>query len=205
MASIPVRVLFVEDSPVDVELLLRTMQAGGFAPDWTRVEDPAAFAAALDAGPWDVILCDFSMARFRPDMELAELERRSLDIPLLVVSGTIDERTAVSLMRAGARDYVIKDNLARLVPAITRELRGAIARHEGRQAHSELRRSESFFRAVVEHASDVITVTDLGGHILHMAPSIKRVLGLDAEALLGISFIDLMTAADRPRSDHNLQ
>ena len=205
MASpLPVRVLFVEDAPDDVELIVRTLKAGGFQVDWSRVEDAGEFSAALERGPWDVILSDYSMARFRPDKALEELQRRGIDIPLLVVSGTIDEPTAVSLMRAGARDYVLKDNLTRLVPAITRELRGALSRHEGREAHHVLRRSESFFRTVVEHASDVIAVTDLYGRIMHIAPSVRRVLGVDAEQLLDASFIGLIAPPDRARSDKNL-
>ena len=204
MTPFPVRVLIVDDSRDDAELLVRTLTAGGFAVDWEVASDPAGFEAALDRGPWDVILCDFSMPRFGPGRALEALATRGLDVPLLVVSGTIDERTAVSLMRAGARDYVLKDNLTRLVPAVTRELRGALARHEGRLAHQQLRRSESFFRTVVEHASDVIAVTDLDGVILHIAPSVASVLGRDAEPLIGTQFLDLIEERDRPRSRKHL-
>ena len=196
--------LFVEDSSDDVELLLRTLEAGGFAVDWTRVDDLDGYRAALDQGSWDIILCDYSMARFGPGPALDELRRRDLDIPLVVVSGTINEETAVALMRGGARDYVLKDNLTRLVPVITRELRGAMARLESRDAHHQLRRSEQFFRTVVEHSSDVIAVTDLDGRILHMAPSVQHVLGRDAETLLGADFLELMAEPDRPRSARNI-
>jgi len=196
-APLPVRVLFIEDTPDDAELIVRTMRSGGFDVSWTRVEEADGLRAALDRESWDVILCDFSMARFRPAEALAELQRRNLDIPLLVVSGAIDEQTAVALMRAGARDYVLKDNLARLVPAITRELRGALARHEGREVRKAFRRSESFFRAVVEHSSDLIAVIGTGGRILHIAPSVTRILGPDPEALIGTPFLDLVVDADR--------
>ncbi|MEX2270359.1 MAG: ATP-binding protein [Vicinamibacterales bacterium] len=202
---LPVRVLFVEDAADDVGLLVRTLQAGGFSVDWTRVEDAAGFCAALGSAAWDVILCDFSMRRFDPHQALAALRERGLDIPLLVVSGVIPESTAVALMKEGARDYVLKDNLPRLVPAVTRELRDAIARREARDAHRVMRRSESFFRTVIEHVSDLIAVTDLNGTILHIAPSVERIVGRNPEDLVGTYFLDLIVEADREASAAKLQ
>jgi PAS domain S-box-containing protein len=204
VAPLPVRVLIVDDLRDDAELLVRTLAAGGFAVEWRQASDAEGFRAALDGTPWDVILCDYSMPRFSPERALEELAGRGLDIPLLVVSGAIDESTAVSLMRAGARDYVLKDNLTRLVPAVTRELRGALARHAARDAHHQLRRSEAFFRTVVEHASDVIAVTDMKGTILHIAPSIANVLGREAEPLIGTPFLDLIDVEDRPAAAEHL-
>ncbi|MDQ3068460.1 MAG: ATP-binding protein [Acidobacteriota bacterium] len=196
-SPLPVRVLFVEDSAEDVERLVSILTRGGFQPSWTRVETGEAFIKAVETAAWDLILSAFSMTRFTTRQALAALAERDLDIPLLVVSGSIDEETAVGLMKAGARDYVLKDNLARLVPAITRELREAIARHEGREVHRVLRQNESFFRTVVEHASDIVAVVDRGGAILHVGPSIGRVLGLQPEQLIDTDFVDLIVPASR--------
>jgi PAS domain S-box-containing protein len=198
-------VLFVEDSVDDVELLVQTLRHGGFDVDWARVNDAAGFKARIGEGAWDIILCAFSMASFDPHQALQLLREAARDIPLVVVSGSIPESTAVDLMKAGVRDYLLKANLRRLVPVITRELRDAMARRESREAHRVMRRSEEFFRTVVEHASDLIAVTDLNGMILHIAPSVEHVIGRNAEELIGSSFLDLLVDEDRPRSEEKLR
>jgi len=142
----PIRVLFVEDSEDDAELLLLAMRTGGYEPIVARVETAAAMQAALGKQAWDLILSDHSMPQFSGPAALAILQASGLDLPFIIVSGAIGEETAVAAMKAGAHDYVMKGNLARLVPAIERELREAAGRRERRRAEEALRRSEEQFR-----------------------------------------------------------
>lgn len=132
--STPIRVLIVEDSEDDTVLILRELRRGGYDPTYERVETGKAMKAALDNQTWDVIICDYSMPRFGVDAALELLLERGQDIPFIIVSGTIGEDVAVEAMKAGAHDYIMKDRLARLVPAIERELREAERRRNYKQA-----------------------------------------------------------------------
>src|SRR5437588_3422696 len=119
------RVLHVEDSERDMALLTRHLARAGYDLHSERVETPAALKAALGAREWDVILCDYSLPHFNALGALALLKETGLDVPFIIISGTIGEETAVEAMRAGAHDYLMKDNLARLVPAIERGMEEA--------------------------------------------------------------------------------
>ncbi len=117
MDKTPLRVLIVEDSVNDADLAVLELSRGGFAVEWSRVDTPEAFAAALSPD-LDVILSDYAMPHFDGLRALELLKARGLSIPFLIVSGTIGEDTAVAAMRAGANDYLLKDRLARLAPAV---------------------------------------------------------------------------------------
>jgi signal transduction histidine kinase len=134
--SASLRVLLVEDSEDDALLIARELHRGGYAPTMRRVETEAAMRAAL-AEPWDVVISDYSLPRFSGPAALAVLRATHLDIPFIVVSGAIGEELAVAAMRAGAHDYLMKGNLARLVPALQRELREAEERRGRRLAEQE--------------------------------------------------------------------
>jgi signal transduction histidine kinase len=134
----PLKVLIVEDSEDDAALILREVRKGGFEPSFERVDTPEAMVAALAANDWDIVLSDFAMPRFSALRALEIVQDLELDIPFIVISGTIGEETAVAVMRAGAHDYLMKGNLTRLVPAIERELRDAEERAARRKAESEL-------------------------------------------------------------------
>jgi diguanylate cyclase (GGDEF)-like protein/PAS domain S-box-containing protein len=133
------RTLIVEDNAVDAELVIDQLQEAGYRLDWTRVDTEAAYLSALDTGP-DVILSDYTLPGFGGLQALALLKQRNLDIPFILVSGTIGESLAVAVMVAGAHDYVLKDNLARLAPVIERELRACALRHERHAALAQLAR-----------------------------------------------------------------
>ncbi|HEX3728593.1 MAG TPA: response regulator, partial [Opitutaceae bacterium] len=111
------QVLIVEDSPDDAELLVRELRRAGFAPEWRRVDTEAAYLTALDK-KWDIILSDYEIPQFGGDRALRLLRERRIDIPFILVSGTMGEEVAVAAMREGAADYLLKDRLARLGPAI---------------------------------------------------------------------------------------
>jgi signal transduction histidine kinase len=144
--SDPLRVLIVEDSEDDTELLLRELRRAGEAPTCQRVEAPAEFLAALRAHDWDVIISDYAMPRFTGLEALELLKRSGLDIPFILISGTVGEDIAVECMKAGANDYLMKDNLTRLVPAVRRELRDATERKQAterqRQLEAQLRQAQ---------------------------------------------------------------
>lgn len=126
------RVLFVEDSEADAALTLRELTRAGFEPRHRRVQDAAGLVAALAADDWDLILSDEHMPGFDARQAIEILQGTGRDIPLIVVSGTIGEEAAVGLMKAGAQDFVLKDHLARLAPAVRRELREAERRAQQR-------------------------------------------------------------------------
>ena len=119
------RVLHVEDSETDAALLSRQLSRAGYELIWERVETLTDLRSALEQKEWDVILCDYSMPHVNALQALALLKGMELDIPFIVISSTVGEAFAVEAMRAGARDYLMKDNLLRLVPIIERELNEA--------------------------------------------------------------------------------
>ncbi len=136
----PLRALIVEDSEDDTDLLLRELRHGGYEPAHARVDTPEAMSAELSARAWDIVFSDFTMPRFNAFDALALLRQTGLDIPFIIVSGTIGEDRAVIAMKAGAHDYILKGNLKRLVPAVERELREAHMRKERRMAEETIRR-----------------------------------------------------------------
>ncbi len=138
----PLRVLVVEDSPDDAELMLRELHRAGYDVTAQRVQTPGAMRAALAGGPWDVILSDHSLPQFSAPAALRVLKESDLDIPFILVSGSIGEEAAVAAMQTGARDYIVKGNFARLAPAVERELGEATVRLEHRRAEVALRTSE---------------------------------------------------------------
>ncbi|MDZ8136902.1 MAG: histidine kinase dimerization/phosphoacceptor domain -containing protein [Nostoc sp. DedQUE04] len=139
--SVPLRVLLVEDSEDDALLLLRELQRGGYEVTFERIDTPTAMKAAIAEQIWDIVICDYSMPTFSAPAALKQVKESGLDLPFIIVSGTIGEDTAVAAMKAGAHDYIIKGNLARLTPAVARELREALVRRERKQASEQIKAS----------------------------------------------------------------
>lgn len=135
------RILFVEDTEDDLFIVVRELQRGGIRPTWRRVDSAGELADALSTEAWDLVLCDYSLPGFDA-LSARAIVAAHADLPFIVVSGTVGEEVAVELMRGGAHDFVLKDRLARLVPAIERELREAASRAELRRAEDTLRRSD---------------------------------------------------------------
>lgn len=130
----PIHILMVEDSEDDAELLLYELRRGGYEPVYRRVDTAGAMTDALQTGSWDVVTADHRMPHFSSAEALALLNDRGLDVPFIIVSGTIGEESAVAAMRSGAKDYLIKGNLKRLVPAVEREIADALQRREQRES-----------------------------------------------------------------------
>ena len=188
----PLRVLMVEDSEDDELLLLRALRRGSYEPTAERVETAAAMKAALDGGEWDLVLSDYSMPYFSAPAALALLQESGLDLPFIIVSGAIGEETAVEAMRVGAHDYVSKDNLARLIPAIERELRDVEVRRERQRAEDALRESERRAREQAHQVQQIIRTVpegvlllDTSSRVLLVNPAAQEYLAVLADARVG--------------------
>ncbi|MBA2690559.1 MAG: EAL domain-containing protein [Burkholderiales bacterium] len=133
-----VRLIMVDDSQDDADLLLMALREAGFAPDWRRVEREEDYISALETSP-DLVLCDYGLPRFSACRALELRKARAPDVPFIIVSGYIGEDVAVAMLKAGANDYLLKDSLARLGPAVERELREAQGRRRQRRLEEALR------------------------------------------------------------------
>ena len=184
-AKLPLSVLVVEDSEFDARMLVGLLKSGGFIPTFKRVETASEMVEALNHEKWEVILADYNLPEFSAPKALEVLRNTKLDIPFIIVSGGIGEDTAVAAMRAGANDYLMKGNLARLVPAVERELRDAAVRVSRRKAIKELRESEMRHRTLIENASDIIVVLNSKGVVSFISPACEKVLGKKEDDFIG--------------------
>ena len=153
-----IRVLIVEDSEDDVLLMIRQLKKGGYNPVYERVETAAAMLSALQDKTWDIVLTDYKMPRFSGTKAIALLQETNIDLPLIIVSGTIGEDTAVECMRLGAQDFIMKGNMSRLVPAIKREIAEAKSRAERKLAEQAVIASEVRFRELFENMISCVAV-----------------------------------------------
>ena len=177
----PVRILLLEDAEDDEALVRRTLAKAGLTFALDRVASRAAMIQALDANRYDIILSDYSMPGLSPFDALTVLAERRLDIPVILVTGTIGENRAAAIMRAGAHDFILKEDMSRLVPAIERELREAQGRYQRCIIENDRRKLAS----VVEQTADAVMVTDRNGHIEYVNPAVSEQTGYSASELLG--------------------
>ena len=180
-----VRALLVEDQEDDALLLVRELKRGGFEVQYERVETNAALRAALARQTWDVIISDYSMPQFTALDALKALKDAELDIPFIIVSGTVGEDVAVAAMKAGAHDFMPKNNLRRFLPAIERELREAEGRRRRRQAERELQASLEMLGAVFGAAPLAMALLDPQGKVLRWNPAAERTFGWRADEVIG--------------------
>ncbi len=158
MDDTPLRVLLIEDSEDDATLTMHVLQRGGYTTSFERVETAERMREALNRQEWDIIVCDYILPRLNGLQALEILKESGLDIPFIVVSGLIGEEVAVAAMRAGAHDYVMKDKLARLVPAVRREIHEARVRQAARRSEEKV---HQLSRAVYEIGNDISASLDL--------------------------------------------
>lgn len=172
------RVLMVEDNPDDALLVERRLRRDGFNVALHRVETAEEMRSAmLDLGQWDIILADYHLPHFSAPEALDLLKSSGLDVPFIMMSGAVNEETAVAAMRAGAHDYVAKQNLSRLVPAIDRELTEAAERRVKREAERALRSSEERFHRLVQAIPLALIISDSSGRIIFANEGVERLLG----------------------------
>jgi len=184
--GIPLRVLMIEDSENDAQLVLHEIQRGEYDVEWERVETRSAMLDALARRPWDIIICDHSLPQFDAMAALGTLQARGFDLPFIIVSGSISEEDAVKSLRAGAHDFIMKEQLARLIPAIQRELGDAKTRHERKQAEGAMLASEARYRRLFEAAKDGILILNANtGAIVDVNPFLIEIVGYSHAEFLG--------------------
>jgi PAS domain S-box-containing protein len=190
------RVLMVEDSEDDVLLIIRELKKGGYNPVYEQVETAAAMKKALQEKQWDIILCDYSLPKFNTPSAIAVLKNANIDIPIIIVSGTIGEDVGIECMRLGAHDYIMKGNISRLCPAIARELEESEVRNKQRQAESQreaaleaLRESEQRLASIYNTVGDVIFCLSAGPagqfRFVSVNSAFLKVTGLSPEIVVG--------------------
>jgi PAS domain S-box-containing protein len=189
-----IHLLLIEDSADDAELILREVRKGGFDVVATRIEAAAELTAALEQGGWDLILADYSIPGFSGLTALEILTESGLDLPFIIVSGAIGEETAVQLMRAGAKDCVRKEKLARLVPVLRRELSDAASRKEriaAEKALQQSRKEEETTRSKIDHIiksiPDGLLVCDEENRVVLMNKVAEGLLDLAGDAVMNQS------------------
>jgi len=176
--SKPIRILIVEDSEDDLFLLLHELRKGGYEPDYLSVCTSSEMKQALGVCTWDAVTSDYNMPGFSALAALKLLQESGLDIPFIVVSGKIGEDQAVAAMKAGAHDYVMKQNLSRLAPALEREIREAGERRMRREAEIALNRQFVQFRTIFDAMTAIIYVADIKTYeVLYMNQYAASVYG----------------------------
>ncbi len=188
----PLRVLIVEDSEADYELMVHALRRDGFAITAVRVDRQAALTAALQSFRADIVLTDHALPQTSGLDVLRSIQREQPLLPVLIVTGSIDEETAADYIKAGAADYVVKQRLHRLGPAVRRALALKDALREAMDAGAASTATERRFRSLIEHSTDVITLLDAAGTILYSTQSLKPTLGYDAGEMTGHSVLDLV-------------
>ena len=164
--AIPLRVLMVEDSADDADLIARELRRGGYDLEFERVDTAPAMEAALTRHAWDLVMSDHSMLQFDSNAALNILKSSGADIPFIIISGTIGEERAVQAMKSGASDYLVKGHLARLIPVVQRELADVAGRRARRAAELALRDREQ--HAVLELAAAYEATLEGWAHALDM-------------------------------------
>jgi two-component system, cell cycle sensor histidine kinase and response regulator CckA len=164
----PLRILFVENSDQDIALVLAELGRGGYEPVIEQVMTAEAMRTALDEKTWDIILCDHTLPEFNSWEALRLFKESNLDIPFIIVSGTINEELAAQALRSGAHDYLDKNNLVRLVPTVGRELHQIELRQKHRDAEEAFRKSEAQLRSIVETTPECVKIIDRDGLLVEM-------------------------------------
>jgi PAS domain S-box-containing protein len=194
----PLRVLLVEDSADDAALLERELRRGGYDVALTRVETESQFLSVVSQA-WDVIVVDYVLPRFTALGVLRHLRHLRLDIPTIVVSGTVTESELVDAMKAGAHDYVQKQNLSRLVPAIRREIGDASLRRRHRESEDALKEAQDRFRFVVENTGDVVYRVRFPDMVYdYVSPGIERLTGYAPREINGVGLDKLVVTITDP-------
>lgn len=198
----PLRILLVEDNPMDAQLILRTLQLAGIDPECECVENAEQFSGALEAARWDVILSDYQLPSFGGPQALEMLKASGREIPFIVISGTIGEDEAVAVMKNGATDYLLKDRLGRLGLAVEQATEQFRLRRERREAEEALRETKERFREVVENIEEVFWMTNIEKTVMcFVSSAYERIWGRTCGSLYAkpMTWLDAVHPDDRAR------
>lgn len=192
----PLNLLILEDSPDDAELMVHALHQGGFEVRWQRVDTVTDFLARLKDAP-DLILSDYSMPQFTGVEAVQLLRQRGFDTPFILVSGTAGEEKAVEAMKRGATDYLLKDRIARLGPAVLQALEAKRLREQLARQGAALKESEARFAGIINAATDGIITVDQTQTIILFNPAAEQMFGRRAEDMLGQSLDRLIPSRFR--------
>jgi PAS domain S-box-containing protein len=192
-------ILHLEDEPDFAELVRSLLEQGGVEADVRRVGDRLAFTQALETGKFDLIISDYHLPSFTGLEAMAIAKKKSPHTPFILVSGTIGELAAIESLKAGATDYVLKQQPDRLPSAVRRAVQEAEERARLREAEQELIRREKYFRTLTENSLDILTMLNRDGTVIYKSPSVKTVLGHDPAELVGKSIFDHVHPDDQSR------
>ncbi|WP_437625561.1 PAS domain-containing protein [Sorangium sp. So ce1151] len=205
-APAPLRVLLVEDSADDAALLVRCLKRSGYAPTFERVETAEGMRAALDRARWDIVFSDHRMPLFSALGALRLLRERDLDLPFIIVSGNIGPELVASAMQEGASDYVLKDDMSRVAPAVDRALRDVAERRKRREAEQALKESEERFALAVRGSRDGLWDWNLLTGRVYYSGRLMEMLGFEEHELDGIeAFAAQIHEDDRERASAALR
>jgi response regulator RpfG family c-di-GMP phosphodiesterase len=197
------RVLLVEDSDNDAQLLAREIRRLGYDIQFQRVETAQELRSNLEEGIWDVVLCDYSLPHLDAPNALQILKASGLDLPFIIISGTIGEESAVSALKAGAHDFIIKGKYARLGPALEREIREAQVRKERREAEARLRENERLLSEAERIGQIGSWSLDIASHRLQFSDEMYHLLDVSRNEFSHTipGFLNVIYAEDRPQAD----
>ena len=189
LMKVPLRVLIIEDSERDAELIIRQLKKPQYSVQHERFETAKDMKAALENQIWDIVISDYRLPRFNAPAALALLQKTKLDIPFIAVSGTIGEEAVVELMKLGANDYLMKDKLVRLIPIVKRELAKAQVRQEHKQSEEILRNREAQLSMIYNNVNDAIFTIAVELKDRFRFTSVNRrfleLIGLSANKVIG--------------------
>ena len=196
---LPLRVLILEDSEMDAELVLHELRRAGYEPDWRRVDNEADYLSCLSTD-LDVVLADYSMPQFNALRALQLMKKQGMDMPFIIVTGTAGEEAVAECMRQGARDYLLKDRLGRLGSAVERVLQEKRLNDEKKRAVNALRENEEKYRSLFESSPEPIMLIGLDGTILDCNQAAESIANRPKRELIGRSFLSLgvLDEADVP-------
>jgi PAS domain S-box-containing protein len=184
------RVLLIEDSEDDSQLLVRELRRIGYEVEFERIETATAMQSALAQRTWDLILSDYTLPSFNAPQALKVLKASGLDVPFIIISGTIGEETAVAALKAGANDFIVKGKYARLGPAIERELRESESRRERKRAEEQIK----YHARLLRHINDAVIATDDQFRITAWNRAAERIYGWTGGEVMGRSVVEILQA-----------
>ena len=188
------RVLIVEDAPDDAQLIVIQLEQGGFDVQWQRVDCADGMREALEGSHWDIIICDYVMPGFSGLLALQLLKEKGADIPFLMISGKVGEEAAAEAIRAGADDFLLKGNLARLVPAVQRGIAEAALREQSRRHEKELKEKLDFVQVLIDTLPTPIFYNDPNGIYLGCNKAFEQQIGIKHGTQVNKSIYDVLPA-----------